>query len=114
MDSCSSFLAGGEFLADFLMVFDSLTGLEVFEFKELADFDFALFVRAVRRRDTPGPCDGFLAGMDVDNPVARDEFLGFGEGTINDRGFGAGSEADTGPPGARLQAGEIYEDASLD
>jgi hypothetical protein len=48
------------------------------------------------------PVDGFLAGIDLDQGEAGDEFLGFSERTVDDSGF-AGGEFDAGAFGTGLE-----------
>ena len=67
------------------MLIDSRAGSEVFQFKELANFDlpFLIFPMGIGR--TLGPFDGFFSRFHVDQPVAGDQRPGFGKGTIEFR-----------------------------
>src|SRR5262249_56071464 len=102
-------LFGGRFV-----LINGSAGGKIFEFKELAKFDDAVLRCAMRSRDALGPGNGFVAGLDVDDPVAGDEFLGFSEGAVNDRDFAiAGRKVDARSFGAGLEAGEVNENAGL-
>ena len=81
---------------------------EVFEVRNLTDLDvgFAL-VRAAL-----DPLDGLFERLDPPEPVAGDEFLGFGEGAVNDGAVPAG-EVDAGAFGGGVKTVVAYQDSGL-
>src|SRR5258708_34571476 len=82
--------AGGEFLADFLVVVNGFAGSKILQLEKLTDLDFAFFVRFVGGGNLSGPVDFFLGRLDVDDPRAGDYFPGFGKGAVVDGGFAPG------------------------
>ena len=69
-------------------------GAEVFHFEDSADFDFGVLERCPFE-----PVDGLLQRVALPDPVAGDEFLRFGKGTVGDGRLLAG-EFDAGTLGA--------------
>src|ERR1700677_3387690 len=63
-------------------------GAEILHLEYRANFDFG-FTRH-RVRAALQPFDGLIDGLDLPNPEARDEFLGFGERTVDDGTIWAG------------------------
>src|SRR5438128_2220864 len=57
---------------------------------------------AILGRATPGPIDGFLFGIHLDDPEAADDFLGLDEGSIDD-GVVAPGEGHARPSGQRVK-----------
>jgi hypothetical protein len=51
----------GKLPAHLAVMFDGLTGWEIFELEELPNLDLAFLVSTHGRRDTPGPLDGLFA-----------------------------------------------------
>src|ERR1700733_6956689 len=86
-------------------------GCEVFHLEDLADFDFG--VDGVGVRATLDPLDGLFKGLDLPDPEAGDEFLGLGEGPVND-GTRLAGKFDTCAFGAGLEAVHGEHDASID
>jgi hypothetical protein len=62
---------------------------EVFWLEDLADLDFA-FAGGAAVGDALDPFDGLFEGFDLPEIVAGDEFLGFGERTVDDGAVLAG------------------------
>ena len=62
---------------------------EVFWLEDLADLDFAIAGGAATG-DALDPFDGLFEGFDLPEIKAGDEFLGLGEGTVNDGAVLAG------------------------
>lgn len=84
-------LGGSEFFLDNVVLVDGLSGLEVFEFEDLPDFDIDVLIGAVDIRDATGPSDSFLEGIGFDDPITANEFPGFGERAVGDGTFSAGN-----------------------
>src|SRR3982074_2293141 len=85
-------------------------GCEVFHLKDLADFDFGVAGAAVGA--TLDPLDGLFKGLDLPEPEAGDELLGFGEGAVDD-GTRLAGEFDACAFGAGMEAIGGEQDASL-
>src|SRR5580765_3711969 len=86
-------------------------GCEVFHLKDLADFDFAL-ARGAAVGGTLDPLDGLFEGLDLQDRETGDEFLGLGEGTVDD-GTRLAGEFDACAFGTGTEAIEGEQDASL-
>ncbi len=66
-------------------------GGKSFERNKLSHFDIGLLVRTVRRHLRPlRPLDRFFECLHLDNPVAGDQLLRFGEWSIDHRFLAAG------------------------
>src|SRR5258707_6356775 len=63
-------------------------GDEVGGFEDGANFDLASFY-ASGRGNAFNPFDGLFHGLDLPEPEAGNEFLGLGEGAVDDGGFAA-------------------------
>src|SRR5262245_31186630 len=59
--------------------------IEVVELEELPDFDVSFGPLAVGIRCAAGPFDGFFPGLHLNQPVAGDDLLAFGKGTVHHR-----------------------------
>jgi hypothetical protein len=79
----------------FLLNFFAVEGrCEVFGLEDLADLYVGLaFVEVGTALD---PLDGLFERLDLPEPEAGDEFLAFGEGTVNDGGAVLAGEVDAG------------------
>jgi hypothetical protein len=64
-------------------------GGEVFHLKDLADFDFGV-ASTVAVGGALDPLDGLFEGLDLQNREAGDEFLGLGEGAVDNGNRPAG------------------------
>jgi len=71
-----------------LNIFFGEGGCKVFWLEDLADLDLGFACVGVGA--TLDPLDGLFEGLDLPQPEAGDEFLGFGEGTVGDRAVLAG------------------------
>src|SRR5215470_11722105 len=80
-------LLGLEFLTEFFGHF--VARREVLQFEKGANFDLRFGAGAMGGGRTLRPFDGLLERLDVDDPEAADQFLGFCEGTIDDADFAA-------------------------
>lgn len=108
-----SFRVGFELTAEALFTFPDFRRqdvTEVFSIEDLADFDFALFVKGIG--SALDPLDSFFLRFDIKNPIAGDEFFGFGKGTVDDSAVFAG-EADARAFGTGMEAFARQHDASL-
>src|SRR5271165_494804 len=77
-------------------------GCKILHLIELPNFDLALLVRTMWRRDALGPFNRLRLRFHLDDPVARDQFFGLGERSI-DHGWLATREPDARAFGTRLQ-----------
>ena len=81
----------------------STAGTEVVHLEKLADLDFA-FLAFVGSGDALGPFDRLFPGLHLNDPVSGDEFLGLGEGAVDDGALDS-RELDAGALGARRHRG---------
>ena len=84
-----------------LNLFFGEVGCKVFWLEDLADLDLAFAWGAIGA--ALDPLDGVFEGLDLQDRVAGDEFLGFGEGTVGDDAVVAG-EADASALGRGVKA----------
>ena len=84
---------------------------EILHFEHLADFDLG-FSAGHRIWAALDPLDGLFFGFHLPQPVAGDQFLGFGEGAVDHRALVA-REAHAGALAAGVQAFARDEDAGL-
>jgi hypothetical protein len=71
-----------------LDLFFGQDGGEVFHLKDLSDLDFGVAGVGAAL----DPLDGLFQGLDLQDPEAGEEFLGFGEGAVVDCEASAGVE----------------------
>src|ERR1044072_7494500 len=88
-------------LADRLVVIDCRALAEVLELEELAQLDLAVLVVWVGAGHHP--FDGLCLRLDLDDPVAGDQFLGFGKRPVDHAALAAG-KADARALLARLKS----------
>src|SRR5262249_22452511 len=88
-------------------------GREVLGLEERADLDLRLLARH-RVRAAAHPLDGLVQRLDLPDPVARDELLGLGEGSVDDGPLLSGREAHPLALAARLEAVTVQHDPGLD
>src|SRR6516165_4501081 len=69
------FRAFCKFIAKRRGTVDRGAGRKIAELENLAELNVAVPGGFGRTRDPQGPIDGFLLGLDLDKPVAGDEFL---------------------------------------
>jgi hypothetical protein len=86
--------------------FNRFARTEVLQLEELANFDLAFLAIDGRIGKAFGPFDRLFPGLRLDDRVARNEFLRFGEGTVDEGAFRAGIP-DAPPPRTRLKPGSI-------
>src|SRR5580693_9011759 len=79
-----------------------LAGAEITQIVEWTDLDVAILA-LVRSGGALGPFDGFLSGLDLNDPESGDEFFALGEGAV-DHGALVPREMDPGAFGAWLEA----------
>ena len=89
-----------------------LAGAEILQFEQLANFDLALLAVDGGIGHPPSPIEGLLARLHLNDGVAGDDLLGFGEGAVDDRALVAG-ELDAESLGAGLQPIGIEQHAGL-
>ena len=70
---------GGEFFLDGFVAADGFSGLEIFEFEDLADLDIDVLLGTVDFGDAAGPGDGSFERIGFDDPVTANEFPSFGK-----------------------------------
>ncbi len=102
-----------QFRSELYFVLDLLfgqDGCEVFHLKDLTDFDLGF--ASVGVGAALDPLDGLFEGLDLPEPEAGDEFLGFGEGAAND-GTRLAGEFDACSFGAGMEAIEGEQDVLL-
>src|SRR6516165_2509482 len=106
------FRAFCKFIAKRRGTVDRGAGRKIAELENLAELNVAVPGGFGRTRDPQGPIDGFLLGLDLDKPVAGDEFLGFGEGPVDNSTFAIG-KLDTSPLRAGMEPCEVEENAGF-
>src|SRR4051794_27060429 len=97
------------------MLFNSVALAEIFQLEEGTDLDFclALMVRDLVERRALCPFDSLFARLDLDDPEAGDQFLGFGERAVDNPDF-APAEADARTVRTRLQSLCVEQHARFD
>src|SRR5438105_2632324 len=106
IDTIGKLFFAFKLLAELAMAIDGFALPEIFQFEELAQFYFAI-LSFVRSRSALGPFEGFFTGFYLDDPIAGDEFLGFGERAVNDTDALAAGIFDPCSFGAGLEATEV-------
>ena len=101
-----------KFIAKRAGTIDRTAGGEIAELEDLAELNEAVLGGFAGTRDPEGPIDGFLLGLDLDKPVAGDEFLGFGEGPVDNGTFAIG-KLDTSPLRAGMEPCQVEENAGF-
>src|ERR1700682_1388575 len=76
---------------------------EIRRLEHLANFDLALLIGTVGRRSLRGPRDRFLFRLHLDHPESGDQFLGLGEGSVDNKGLFSRSEFDARTLRTRLK-----------
>src|SRR5579863_8141426 len=94
------------------MAVNGFAGSEIRQLEKLADFDIELEAEKERRRALD-PFNGLFARFHLDDPVAGDELLGFGERAVHDGALIVLGEFDSNALGAWLQPGEIEQYAAF-
>ena len=97
---------------EFTHAIDSLAGSEVLELEQLTNFDLAIHAFATGIGVALRPFDRLLLRLHLDQGVASDEFLCFGEGPVDD-GPLRSRVFDAKPFRGRMEPGGIEQNTGL-